>query len=126
MGLKERIRKAQERNAALPAIVREFWLFHQANLHIYVGFKAHTRQIQQAGLRQYSSRTIVSVMRFQHDLRTRSTDGFKLNDHHSPGYARLYIREHPADHDLFELRVSLFDLDPRLDVRGLAEFTGTD
>lgn len=91
-----------------------FLAFHQANPWVYVRMVAHCRALLARGYKQYSSRTLISVMRFEWDLQTTkqrvlfagamAPSAVKLNDHHSPYYARMIMASHPEFADFFSRR----------------------
>ena len=70
----------------------QFSVFHRENPGVFVRFKYHAENLQGRGARHYSARTLISVIRFERDLaNTRLESGrFKINDHFSPYYARLW------------------------------------
>lgn len=82
----------------------QFLAFHKANPHVYRLFCEYAEKAIRAGRTRYSARTIWHVMRWHADFET-TEDEFKLNDHHTPFYARMWTRDHPHHPELFELRV---------------------
>lgn len=90
--------------AGYPASVRErFTRFHEQNPEVYDLFKQAALKMRETGRQRYSARTIVEVIRWDHDLRT-SGGAFSVNDNFTPIYVRLLIHEHPEFRDFFELR----------------------
>ena len=83
-----------------------FLRFHRGNPHVYESFKRFTWEAIRAGRTRYSARTIWHRMRWHLHIETKSADDFKLNDHHTPYYARMFMRDHPQYDGLFELRVT--------------------
>ena len=58
----------------------------------------------ETGRKHYSARTIVELLRWQTDLKD-SDKTFKINDHFTPGMARLFMSEHGKRYpDFFRLR----------------------
>lgn len=86
-----------------PVVLRRFKEWHFKNPHIYQHFKRLARQMLATGRDRYSARTIVEVMRWHYDLKTRG-DVFEINGDFVPIYARLLIYNHPEFSDFFELR----------------------
>jgi hypothetical protein len=90
----------------------EFLAFHEANRWIYGRLNEICSQLLARGFRRYSTRTLISVLRFEADLKTTGEQvqiegesrAVKLNDHHSPYYARMLIEDRPELWDFFELR----------------------
>lgn len=79
-----------------------YWL--KKNEHIYRAFKAKALSMAMTGRKRYSARTIVEVLRWNSDLEdTEKT--FKINDHYTPGMAKLWMQEHGERYPkFFELR----------------------
>lgn len=80
-----------------------FRRFHEGNPAIYVLFKRFTFEVMGAGFARYSARTIVHRIRWHEVVEHEDTD-FKINDHHSPYYARMFHEDHPEHGSFFELR----------------------
>ncbi|MBM66092.1 MAG: hypothetical protein CMH55_07655 [Myxococcales bacterium] len=85
-------------------LLREFWAFHRANPQVYRLFCRFTREAIEAGRRHFGARMIYERIRWYTMIETRSADGFKLNDHHHPYYARLFMRDHPEYAGFFRTR----------------------
>lgn len=78
------------------------WL--QNNRHIYTEFARRALYMARAGRKHYSARTIVEAMRWDSDLRD-SDALFKINDHYTPGMARLFMEKYGRTHPgFFQLR----------------------
>jgi hypothetical protein len=83
----------------------EKWLkFHSANPDIYRLFVKYTKEALGANYDKYSARTIIHRIRWHVLIDTRSEDGFKINNNHSPYYARLFMHDFPHNTGVFELR----------------------
>ena len=81
-----------------------FWLWLRQNEHIYSAFKHLAFQMALTGRTRYSARTIVESIRWKTDL-SDSGKTFKINDHYTPGMARLFMATHGAAYPkFFELR----------------------
>lgn len=84
-----------------------FWKWLKENEHIYLAFKIEAIRMALTGRKRYSARTIVEVLRWQTDLRDSDTT-FKINDHYTPGMARLFLAEYGKRFpEFFQLRDSL-------------------
>jgi hypothetical protein len=91
---------------------RAFQKFHQDNPHVYQRIKEICFALQGKGWKHYSMRTIIAVLRFEWDLETggeqvATDDGparVKLNNNHSPYYARMLLEDHPTFKGFFQLR----------------------
>jgi hypothetical protein len=81
-----------------------FGEFHKNNPQVYERFKQLTMRLISKGRKRYSSKTIICVIRYMHDIRTTTSDDFKINDAYTSRYARLFCEEFPEHSDFFELR----------------------
>lgn len=81
-----------------------FERFHAANPHVYGLFKRFAAELLAAGRERYSARTIVERIRWHVATGTKTDDGFKISDHFSAFYARLWLAEHPEREGFFVLR----------------------
>jgi len=89
-----------------------FYKFHLDNPHVYRRIKEICHGLRGKGWTHYSMRTIISVLRFEWDMETGgetvdTADGperVKLNNNHSPYYARMLIEECPEFDGFFKLR----------------------
>lgn len=93
-------------------LLRRFQKFHAANPEVYELFKRFTFQAIQRGRSNYSADAVFHRIRWHVDIETRSVDDFKLNDHYTACYARLFMRDFPAHEGFFETRRSAAD-DPK-------------
>jgi hypothetical protein len=84
-------------------VVARFKAFHLQNPHVYAHFMRLADEMRAVGRQRYGARTIVEVMRWHYDLKTKG-NLFKINDDFVPIYARLLIHEHPRFDGFFELR----------------------
>lgn len=106
-------RELLRRQRPIGRLEREFLVFHEANPWVYERLVQLSRKLKRAGFTKYSTRTLISVLRFEWDLKTSGQSvvvaggeeiRVKLNDHHSPFYARKLMREHPEFAGFFETR----------------------
>lgn len=86
--------------------VQAFLDFHARNPHIYQLF---CRFALQAAARRsrFSARTVLHRIRWYTSVETDDPQGFKVNDHWSPFYARLFEQDHPEHAGFFEKRRAL-------------------
>lgn len=75
------------------------------NQHIWKAFEEKAYVMAAVAKRKrYSARTIIEVIRWNTDLHD-SEKTFKINDHYTPGLARLWMAKHGKDFPkFFELR----------------------
>lgn len=78
----------------------EFNEFHHGNPQVYELFKRFAFQAIAKGFGAYSARTLIHLIRWHTSVETSDPDGFKVNDHHSPYYSRLFMRDYP-EHGAF-------------------------
>ncbi len=74
------------------------------NFHVYREFEKRALRMARTGRKRYSARTIVEVLRWDTDL-SDSEVLLKLNDHYTPGMARLWMATHGETYPkFFEIR----------------------
>lgn len=73
------------------------------NLHVYDAFERETLKVAAKGFKHYSARTIIEVLR-HHSALHEVGGPWKLNDHMTPYWARLFALMHPPHAQLFEYR----------------------
>jgi hypothetical protein len=84
-----------------------FWRWLRANQHVYRAFCAYAFRMAMTGRKRYSARTIVERIRWDTDL-SDNEETFKINDHYTPGMARLFMSEYGEKYPgFFQLRDSL-------------------
>lgn len=83
---------------------REFLAFHRENPHVWELFQRFALDAIRSGRRHYSARAIVHRIRWHYEVETARTDDFKINNNHSPYYARLFAERHPEHARFFEYR----------------------
>lgn len=94
---------------------RAFLEFHHENPWVYDRLVDLCFELKRSGFRKYSMRTLISVLRFEWDLKTSGqtvvltgggTKKVKLNNNHSPYYARMLVKEYPQFKTFFEFRTA--------------------
>ena len=86
-----------------PPLVRAFREFHEGNPHVYELFCRFSFAASRKGLHRFSARMVWHRMRWYAAFET-TDQTFKLNDHHTPYYARMFMEDHPGYEGFFELR----------------------
>lgn len=98
---------------ALPRekLVKSFVKFHLANPGIYDLFKHFASEAINAGMKRISARFIVERIRWEVNVATTSAGwniaagkALKINDHHSPYYARMFADDYPVLAGYLEFR----------------------
>ena len=88
----------------IPRLQRAFFKFHREHPEVYKLFRGLTFKTIKAGWDNYSSKTIMEVMRWHHDVGPYRDREFKLTNNHTAYYARLFMREHPQHNGFFRTR----------------------
>jgi hypothetical protein len=86
----------------------EKWcLFHRENRHVFELFRRFATEALESG-RKVGARMITERLRWHSAIETNAKD-FKINDHHSPYYARLLTGLDPRFEGFFTFKDSKFD-----------------
>lgn len=85
-----------------------FQQYHAANPHIYTAFKRFALELVGAGRTRIGARMIVERLRWESMIRS-NTGEYKLNDHYTPFYVRLFVKEFPQHEGLFKTRKAKAD-----------------
>ena len=75
------------------SLTAKFNTFHADNPHVWVLFKRFAREAYNSGRDHYSARAIFHRIRWHISIETKSDDDFKINNNHSPFYARMLAAE---------------------------------
>ena len=89
-----------------------FLAYHEAHPTVYARFEALALEAARAGRERFSARVIFGRIRWDQALDADDGSGFKLNDHYSPYYARLFMRDHPEFGEFFETRKVRAEAEP--------------
>jgi hypothetical protein len=84
-------------------LLRRFARYHFLNPKVYGEFVRLCRLMHNRGREHYGQRTIIEVMRWDHDLNTRG-DPFKINNDYGAIYARMTVTEFPELKGFFAFR----------------------
>jgi hypothetical protein len=88
----------------LKRVFKNFKKFHKENKIVYQLFYTFTMQVIERGYDYYSSDAICHRIRWQTNIETKSEDGFKINDHYTAYYSRLFMWLHPEHGGFFRTK----------------------
>jgi len=83
---------------------RKFKKYHNDNPDVYRLFNIFAKEVIAAGKKNYSCRAIFHRIRWHTEIETRSGDGFKIGNNHSPYYGRLWEQRNPEHLGFFRKR----------------------
>jgi len=83
------------------AILKKFKIYHAENPHIYKAFKEKALEAAKRRVR-FSARAIFCILRWETPV--TGTGQFKIWDHASPYYARMFEKEFPKYKGFFKKR----------------------
>lgn len=87
-----------------PETLREqFAAFHAANPGVYEALRRLALDMQRKGVRQYGTKGLFEILRWQYALQTQG-EPYKLNNNYTAHYARLLMEKEPALRSFFETR----------------------
>ena len=81
-----------------------FLKFHKDNPCVYERFEELAFMLVKNGVKKYSAKTIICMIRFENDIKTKSNDWFKINDRFTAYYGRLFAENNPEYKDFFNFR----------------------
>jgi hypothetical protein len=84
---------------------RQAATYLEENPQFWQEFCHWTFRMIRRGYRTYSHKTIVAVLRYHADHEFGpDAEGFKINDHHSATFARIFMRTYPQHSGFFPIR----------------------
>ena len=84
-------------------LTNKFLAYHQENPHIWEMFERFALQAIKSGQTRLSADLIIQRLRWETML-SAIKDNYKINDHYSADYARLFMEKHPQYNGFFALR----------------------
>lgn len=84
-------------------IEKKFIKYHMNNPAVWSEFKRYAFEAIAAGRTTYSARYIIHKIRWDSVIETNKELSFKISDHASPYYARLFHSAYPAHKGLFQV-----------------------
>lgn len=91
-----------------PANTLAFLKYHQENPRVYKLFTRFSLLAAQTHS-NFSARAVIHRIRWHSQIDTIDPQGFKVNNNHSPYYARMFERDHPQHAGFFRKRASVAD-----------------
>lgn len=88
-------------NRNLDKFTKSFIEWLPKNIHIWEEYERRALELWNKGFKQYSSRTIVYVMRYHADV-SESDSKYKISNNHTPYLSRLWSVIHPDKADMFQ------------------------
>lgn len=83
----------------------KFEKYHADNPHLYTLFERYAIEAVVAGASRISARLISERIRWECVLERRTIgDRYKINDHYTPCYARMFMEKYPAYNTLFRMK----------------------
>jgi hypothetical protein len=82
---------------------KSFHIFHRDNPGVYALFDKFTKQVIAAGYKHHSARDIMRRISWETTIVT-TDDQYKINNNHSPYYARMWMNDNPEHADFFRTR----------------------
>tara|TARA_R110000772_G_C13309802_1_gene439841 strand:- start:13145 stop:13459 length:315 start_codon:yes stop_codon:yes gene_type:complete len=81
-----------------------FASYHEKHPEVWRLFLKFTKEAMLAKRKRFGARLIWERMRWYVQIEKDDGADYKLNDHHPPFYARLFINTYPQFADFFEIR----------------------
>lgn len=88
---------------------QRFELFHEKNPQVYEELKSLALDLVDLGHVKIGIAMLWEVLRWQHAMRTRDDQGYKLNNDYRAPYARLLMKNDSRLAGVFEIRKSHCD-----------------
>ncbi|KOX53879.1 hypothetical protein ADL19_15015 [Streptomyces purpurogeneiscleroticus] len=90
-------------NDNMTHLEKDFHIFHRDNPKVYELFKKFTKEVIDAGFTHHSARDIMRRIVWETTIVT-TDDQYKINNNHTPYYARLWMQQHPEYPGFFRTR----------------------
>lgn len=94
------------------SIDEAFKKYHAENPQVYDMFKEQVLRAVRRKREKVSANAIINWIRWEVSLDIRTKETYKINDHYSSRYARLFVMEHPHYEHMFEFREIRAGKDP--------------
>lgn len=83
---------------------REFYKFHRSNPHVWKLLVRFAFEALESNVRRIGISLLIERLRWEVQVVTQSSDGYKINNNHRAFYARRLARHYPELANLFETR----------------------
>lgn len=83
--------------------------YHEAHPEVYELFTRFALEVVAKGRKRFSARAIFHRIRWYTQIEAPDGTGFKINNNHSPFYARLFALDHAEHANLFRTREASAD-----------------
>ena len=91
--------------ASIPRVPNAFLDYLRANAHVYLSFEALAFSKVRIGFTRYSSRAIIHILRHESEVREDQPSVFKISDHVSPYFSRLFAVRWPQHEKFFQMNI---------------------
>ena len=85
--------------------------FHTENPWVYDKLRTMALQLKRSGRNSYGIAALFEVLRYEYAMKTKSDDGFKLNNNFRALYARKLVQNEPELEEFFRMRVRRSQVD---------------
>lgn len=89
--------------ATVPKIPNAFLDYLRINSDVYFRFERLALKKINIGFVHYSSRAIIHILRHESEVHEHSNSGFKIDDHLSPYFSRLFAVRYPEYAGFFQM-----------------------
>jgi hypothetical protein len=91
--------------ADLKGIRKRFEDFHLKHPHVYLYFERFALELVKKGHKKLGAKMIMERIRWEIFTESKDDAGFKINNDFVAHYARMFIKNHPDQKELFEFRI---------------------
>lgn len=86
------------------ALTKRFEEFHAANPHVYALFSKYTKEAIDSGKHRMSHWLVINRIRWDSEVLTQNTDGYKISNDFIALYARKFMAENPMYKGFFGVK----------------------
>ena len=81
-----------------------FLKYHRNHPEIWDNFERLALEVISKGKTKWSARAIFNVLRYEFEIKSTLGEDFKINDHYSPYYARVFHFKYPEYDGFFTVK----------------------